>query len=72
MVRTRHRDEAAPMLRREIGVHRARGGDGRSTYRQADISDATYDMWRELFGGMGRLPMAELKAPDQIPCPKSE
>lgn len=60
------------MLRREIDVHLASGSDGRSSYHQADISDATYDMWRELLGGTGRLPMAELKAPDQIPCPKSE
>ena len=62
MARKRHSDEDILSLLRESERHLSSGSDVSSACRKVGISDAKYCDWRKKFGGMGRLPLAEMKS----------
>jgi hypothetical protein len=62
MARERHSDEDILKLLREIELKLAEGGGVQSACRSVGVSDATYDNWRNRFGGMGKSQLAELRS----------
>ena len=62
LARKRHSGEGILKLLREAEPKLAAGDDVAWAGRSVGIRDATYDTWRERFGGMGRAQLSELKS----------
>jgi len=62
MARKRYSDEDCLRILRQVAPDLAGGADVAKACRTAEISDATYYIWRKKFGGMAKGQLTELKA----------